>query len=138
MLRDKWQFEYAAHQLTEATQDKLAFHDAQLEFWQAKRTEVMAAIEGGGIEVSEKIALSFAHPKARDFERGGEITVRADLRKALTETFDKLKYHTKKRDTYAGWEQILAANPASILPLAIDDWLFFFGRDITTENDRDY
>ena len=94
----------------------------------------MANIKDDGIAVQEKIALSFSNAKARDFERGGEIVIRDDLRKALTETYDNLKYHTKRRDIYDGWEQVLRANPANSLSLHINDWLFFFGRDTETND----
>jgi len=137
MLRNEWKFDYAAPQLAVAAREKIVFHDTQLEFWRTKRTEVMATIKEEGIEVHEKIALAFNSPKARDFDRGGEIVIRNDLRKALTETFDKLKYHTQRRDTYDGWEQLLSANPANSLALDINDWLFFFGRDTETDDDND-
>ena len=135
MLRSEWKFDYTAAQLADAARAKIIFHDAQLEFWKAKRTEVMATIKDEGIEVHEKVALGFSNPKARDFERGGEIVIRNDLRNVLTETFDKLKYHTKLRDTYNGWEQVLSANLANSLSLDINDWLFFFGRDTVTDDE---
>ena len=136
MLRNDWKFDYPAKQLAEAVREKIVFHDAQLDFWKAKRTEVMVTIKEEGIEVSEKIVLGFNNPKARDWDRGGEVVIRNDLRKALTETFEKLKYHTQRRDTYDGWEQMLRANLSNSLALDISDWLFFFGRDTETEEDN--
>jgi hypothetical protein len=136
MSRNEWKFEYAAHQLAEATREKLVYHDAQLVFWKTKRKEVMAAIKKKGVVVGENIALTFHSPKLRDFEQGGDITVRADLRKALPETYEKEQYHTQKRDAYAAWEQVLDFHPGNVLALTIDDWLYFFGPDISSVSDQ--
>ena len=137
MLRDNWKFEYASVDLARAATAKIAFHDEQLAFWKAKREEVVATIRSEGIEVDEKIALTYHNPKARDWDRGGEILVRNDLRKELAECFQKLAYHTELRDTYDGWKQVLEANPNQRQALDISDWLFFFGRDTGRNKERD-
>ncbi len=129
MKRDGWTFEYTAAKLAEAAQTKISYHSEHLNFWKSKREELMATIRSEGIEVSEKIALGYNNPKARDWDNGGEVMIRNDLRKELSETFSKLSYHTEQRDTYDGWYQALAANPENRMPLNIGDWLFFFGRD---------
>jgi len=136
MSRNEWKFEYAAHQLAEATKQKLVYHNAQLAFWNAMRTEVMAAIKKKGVILGENIAQPFRSQKLRDFDQGGDITVRADLRKALPETYEKEQYHTQKRDAYAAWEQVLDFHPANVLALTIDDWLYFFGPDISSVSDQ--
>lgn len=41
--------------------------------------------------------------------------------------------HTEQRDTYDGWKQVLEANPEDRVELDIDDWLFFFGRDVSRD-----
>jgi hypothetical protein len=68
----------------------------------------------------------------RDYQQGGDIVIRNDLRKSLTEAYEKLAYHTGRKDTYDGWRQILTANSGLPLNLDINDWLFFFGRDTGT------
>jgi hypothetical protein len=135
MQRKEWKFSYSAPQLAEAARTKIDYHAEHLGFWMKKREELMATIREEGIEINEKIALGYVNPKARDWDRGGEIMIRNDLRKGLVETFEKLSYHTGKRDTYDGWEQVLRAKPDNTLDLDIEDWLFFFGRD--TERDDD-
>ena len=50
--------------------------------------------------------------------------IRNDLRKSLTEAYEKLAYHTGRKDTYDGWRQILTAN--SGLPLALELAIPFF------------
>jgi len=135
MQRKEWKFNYSAPQLAEAARAKIDYHSEHLGFWMKKREELMATIREEGIEINEKIALGYVNPKARDWDRGGEIMIRNDLRKGLIETFEKLSYHTGKRDTYDGWEQVLRANPDTSLALDIEDWLFFFGRD--TDRDED-
>ena len=129
MLRDHWQFDYSAAQLTEATQAQIAHHQERIQFWRITKDQVIATIRAEGIEVDEKLVLAYASPKSRDWEDGGEIMIRNDLRKRLAECFKKLAYHTGWRDTYFGWKQLLDANPESRMPLEIDDWLFFFGKD---------
>lgn len=138
MLRDDWKFDYTATQLADAAREKITFHEGQLDFWKKKRAEIMATIKDEGIEINEKIALAFDNPKARDWDRGGDIMIRNDLRKALLETFEKLKYHTRSRDTYDGWHQVLTANNAHSFSLDISDWLFFFGRDTDTNEDSEF
>ncbi|MCX6966126.1 MAG: hypothetical protein NTW41_12375 [Verrucomicrobia bacterium] len=134
MLRDQWKFRYTARQLAEAAQTKIEFHKGRLEFWEARRKEVIGQIKADGIEVNEKsVLLQYASPKMRDFQEGGDIMIRNDLRKRLAESYEKLAYHTGRRDTFDGWQQVLGANPDDKIELDIDDWLFFFGRDTSKD-----
>jgi hypothetical protein len=134
MQREQWKFDYTATKLSAAAQAKIAYHELQLDFWKAKREEVITTIRAEGIEVDEKVVLAHSNPKARDWDRGGEILIRNDLRKVLAECYQKLAYHTEERDTYDGWKQVLEANPENRLSLEIDDWLFFFGKDIRRDD----
>ena len=134
MQREQWKFDYTASRLATAAQSKIVYHQEQLRFWREKRAEVIDTIRSEGIEVDEKIVLAYANPKARDWDRGGEILIRNDLRKVLAECYQKLAYHTEERDTYDGWRQVLEANPDNRLSLEIDDWLFFFGKDIRRDD----
>lgn len=134
MQRSEWKFDYPAPKLAEAARAKIAYHAEHLDFWMKKREELMGTIREEGIEVNEKIALGYSNPKMRDWDRGGEIMIRNDLRKGLAETFEKLAYHTGKRDTYDGWQQVLEGNPEAVLSLDIEDWLFFFGRDVERDD----
>lgn len=129
MQRENWVFTYHGKALAEAAQKKVAFHTARLEWWNVKKVQVTATIRSEGIEIDEKIALTYSNPKARDYDRGGEILIRNDLRSQLAECFQKLAYHTEKCDDYDAWIQALSANPEQFLELHIDDWLFFFGRN---------
>lgn len=133
MLRDQWKFRYTARQLAEAAQAKIAFHQSRLDFWEARRKEVIDEIKADGIEVNEKTVLQFGSPKMRDFQQGGDIMIRNDLRKSLAESYEKLAYHTGRRDTYDGWQQVLGANAEDAIELDIDDWLFFFGQDTSKD-----
>ncbi len=130
MLREDWEFGYQAAKVAGAAKAKIAYHQGRLDFWKKTREDIIARIRSEGIEVDEKIALTFSNPKHRDWDQGGELMIRNDLRKELAECYKKLAYHTERRDGYDGWAQILDANPDDNLSLEIDDWLFFFGRDI--------
>ena len=129
MLRKDWCFEYTASKLSEASTEKLAFHQERLNWWKAKRTEVMNTIRSEGLEIDEKIVLEFRSPKSRDWDRGSQVMVRNDLQSDLSECLEKLSHHTEKVQQYDGWQQVLAANPQARVKLDIEDWLFFFGRN---------
>lgn len=132
MLRDQWKFRYTAEQLAEAVQQKIQYHDERHAFWNGRREDIVTQIKADGIEVNEKSVLQYTSPKMRDYQQGGDIMIRNDLRKSLTEAYEKLAYHTGRKDTYDGWRQILTANSGLPLDLDINDWLFFFGRDTGT------
>ena len=129
MLRKDWCLEYTASKLSEASTEKLAFHQERLNWWKAKRTEVMNTIRSEGLEIDEKIVLEFRSPKSRDWDRGSQVMVRNDLQNDLSECLEKLSHHTEKVQQYDGWQQVLAANPQARVKLDIEDWLFFFGRN---------
>ena len=129
MLRQDWGFDYTATQLAEAAQAKRGFHQERLDWWKAKRAEVMTTIRAEGLEIDEKIALEYRNPKSRDWERGSQVMVRNDLQKDLSECLEKLSHHTQQLQQYDGWQQVLAANAEARVKLDIEDWLFFFGRN---------
>jgi hypothetical protein len=135
MLREQWKFRYTAGQLADAVQQKIAHHEERHAFWNGRRETIIAQIKADGIEVNEKSVLQYASPKMRDYQQGGDIMIRNDLRKALSEVYEKLAYHTGRKDTYDGWRQVLTANTALPLDLDMNDWLFFFGRDTGTGED---
>jgi len=65
MLRKHWGFEYTASKLAAAAEAKLAFHKEGLDWWKAKKDEVMVVIRSEGLEIDEKISLGYRYPKAR-------------------------------------------------------------------------
>jgi hypothetical protein len=134
MNRDTWTFRYTAKQLAEATKAKIEHHDKCLEFWDGRREQLIAEIRADGIEVNEKAVLQTPERmniKGRDWTTGGDVMIRNDLRKSLTETYEKLAYHTSRRDQYKGWLKAFTDNPENSHELDMDDWLFFFGKDVS-------
>jgi hypothetical protein len=129
MLRQDWCFDYRATKLAEAAEQKKAFHQKRLDWWKAKRVEVMTVIRSEGLELDEKIVLEYRNPKSRDWDGGSQVMVRNDLQKDLKECLEKLSQHTQQVEQYDGWQQVLAANADARVRLDIDDWLFFFGRN---------
>ena len=129
MLRQDWGFDYTATKLADAADQKKAFHQERLEWWKAKRLEVMTTIRAEGLEIDEKIVLEFRNPKSRDWNQGSQVMVRNDLQKDLSECLEKLGHHTQQLQQFDGWKQVLAANPEARVKLDIEDWLFFFGRN---------
>ena len=129
MLRKDWCFDYTASRLSEAATKKQVFHQERLDWWKAKRIEVMNTIRSEGLEIDEKIVLEFRSPKSRDWDWGSQVMVRNDLQNDLSECLEKLSHHTQQVQQYDGWQQVLAANPEARVKLDIEDWLFFFGRN---------
>jgi hypothetical protein len=129
MLREEWKFDYTAVKLAEAAQEKINYHSSRLSWWRSRKDEVFNTIRSEGIEVDEKISLTFDNPKSRDWNAGAQVMVRNDLQKDLDEVMDKLKWHTKLLNEYDGWQQVLISNPENRLSLDIKDWLFFFGKE---------
>ena len=129
MLRKDWGFDYTANKLAEAASTKMAFHQERLDWWKAKRQEVMGTIRSEGLEIDEKLVLEFRNPKARDWDRGAQVMIRNDLQVDLSECLEKLGHHTQQVQQYDGWQQVLAANPDARVKLDIEDWLFFFARN---------
>jgi hypothetical protein len=86
MNRDQWTFRYNATQLAEATRTKIDYHNKCLEFWDGRRTQLIAEIRADGIEVNEKTVLQTPERmniKGRDWTTGGDVMIRNDLRKSL-------------------------------------------------------
>lgn len=136
MNRDNWTFRYTANQLAEATRAKIEHHVKCLEFWDSRREQLIAEIRADGIEVNEKTVLQTPerpHIKGRDWTGGGDVMIRNDLRKSLAESYEKLSYHTVRRDQYNGWLQAFTDNPENSHELDMDDWQFFFGKDVSPE-----
>jgi hypothetical protein len=129
MLRKDWGFDYTATQLAEAAHAKRDFHQERLDWWKARRAEVMTTIRAEGLEIDDAIALEYRNPKSRDWDRGSQVLVRNDLQKDLSECLEKLSHHTQQVQQYDGWQQVLAANLEVGVKLDIEDWLFFFGRN---------
>ena len=128
MLRKDWGFDYSASRLAEAAAEKMVFHQERLDWWKAKRQEVLGTIRSEGLEIDEKLVLEFRSPKARDWDRGSQVMIRNDLQNDLAECLEKLGQHTQQVQQYDGWQQVLAANAEARVKLDIDDWLFFFAR----------
>jgi hypothetical protein len=134
MNRDQWAFRYNATQLAEATRAKIDHHTKCLEFWDGRREQLIVEIRADGIEVNEKTVLQTPERmniKGRDWTSGGDVMIRNDLRKSLAETYEKLAYHTSRRDQYNGWLQAFTDNPENSHELDMDDWQFFFGKDVS-------
>lgn len=128
MSRDKWQFEYTADELAAAALTKLNYHKERLAFWQQKHSEITQAIRAEGVTVEDSIAARLENPKARDWGHGTHVSVRSDLQRALNECLDKLEWHTRERDEYDGWHQMLSTHSGQALQADVSDWQFFFGR----------
>ncbi len=140
MLKSEWKFEYTGEKLAAAARLKFDHHDAAVRDWLARKEAVVTTIRAEGLEIEEKLTLKAAitySTKSRDYVRGGEVMIRNDLQKNLAECYEKLAYHTRRRDTFDGWVQVLEANPHRKLEVQVDDWLFFFGKDVSTGDDEE-
>lgn len=122
-LRQDWEFEYTAGKLAEAAKLKKESHTKRLEWWEAKKKEVMQKVRDSGIEIRDSVAASYSNTKGA---YGPEIEVDAGMQRDLCECQSKILEHTNLIKSYDGWVQVLEANKESRLKLSHEDWLFFF------------
>lgn len=129
MKRDEWIFKYKAAMLANAASVQAKFRRGRLDFWTAKKLEVMQKIKDSGLTVHEDIALGLMD-KSYTAHRGvgAQVLVDATLQQDLTECVSKMQKHSAAIRDYDGWEQVLRDNSETTLELDHDDWLFFFGR----------
>lgn len=120
--RDKWEFEYTAAKLAEAAEAKREHHVGRLDWWQAKRAEVIQRIKDSGMDVRESLAVS----KSPGYGQA-QIVIDSTMQKDLGEAVSKVEEHEDRVRGYDGWVQVLRANPEARLKLHHDDYLFFFG-----------
>jgi len=124
MMRRNWTFEYTANKLAEAAAVKKTHHEGRLKWWEEQKEKVMARIRESGIDIHQPVADLYSN-KTRGC--GPEITIDATMQRDLSECQGKLIEHDGKVREYAGWIQVLSANPESRLSLDNDDYLFFYG-----------
>lgn len=127
MLRAEWKFEYLASKLAEAAGNRSAHHRDRLDWWRAKKDQVLQTIRSDGLEIDEKLVLEYTSPKSRDWQDATRVSVRNDLRNDLNECLKKLAHHTQQLASYSAWSEVLSANSGANLSLDHEDWQFFFG-----------
>ncbi len=124
MNRTEWKFTYTASKLSEAATIKRDEHKKKLEWWDAKKAEVMKKVAETGIEVHDSVAASYSNTKGGF---GPQITIDAGLQRDLSEYQSKIMEHNSAVNSFDGWQQVLSANPEARLDLDHEDYLFFFG-----------
>jgi hypothetical protein len=112
MLIQDWDFDHTATKLADAADQEKAFHQQRLDWWKAKRIEVMTTIRSDGLEIDEKMALEYRNSKQRDWNQGSQVMVRNDLQRELSECLEKLRHHTKQLQQYDGGQQVLTEDIA--------------------------
>jgi len=122
--RQEWKFDYTASKLAAAAVDKRDTHRKKLEWWEAKKAEVMKNIRETGIEIRDSVAASYSNTKGG---YGPQIEISEGMQRDLTECQQKILEHNRLVGEYDGWRQVLEANPEKQLPLSHEDWLYFFG-----------
>lgn len=128
MLKHEWEFEYTASVLAEAAEGQRQFRQSRVEAWEAKKAEVMAKVKESGLTVHEGPAAGMSSYTSNAMGGGAHVMVDTTLQADLSECVQKIKEHRSAVTQYAGWVQVLQANPESRLKLHQDDWLFFFGK----------
>lgn len=129
MQRTEWKFIYTASALAAAATAKAEHHSERLKWWEQKQAEVIAEVKEKGLEVTESLAMEYASSQAfTGAMRGAQLTVKNDYQQKLNECHMKIRGHGEKVKEYAGWVQMLEANPQERVGLDIDDYLFFYGK----------
>lgn len=121
--RDSWEFEYTASKLAEASEAKRDTHKKKLEWWEAKKAEVMKNVRETGIEIRDSVAASYSNTKGG---YGPQIEISEGMQRDLSECQTKILEHNNLVQSYEGWRQVLSANLEARLKLTQEDWLFFF------------
>lgn len=130
--RQSWEFQYTGNDLLAGAEKQLAFRRARLAFWTSKKDEVMEEIRMSGIEITETIAAGLDKMTAAanyGTSMNGDmpqVSIKPELLRKLSECSQRIEAHKQAITGYAGWQQVLMANPAAQLQLTYDDWLYFF------------
>lgn len=133
MLRAEWKFQYNAGRLADAAKTKMDHHNSRKAWWKDQQDTVIAEVREKGLEVSEPIAMQYGSTAvisrhlAGNAVGGAQIVVKSEYQEKLNECATKIQSHSTKAEEYAGWVQLLQANPNNALDLDIHDYLFFFG-----------
>jgi histidinol-phosphate/aromatic aminotransferase/cobyric acid decarboxylase-like protein len=122
--RQDWEFEYRGAKVAEGAVRQRQFRLAKVLWWKEAKAKVMAEIKESGISVSESVADQISNYSTQAV--GPQVMVRSDLQRKLTECHTKIQQHQQAADEYAGWVQVLRANPDQQLHLTQADWLYFF------------
>lgn len=123
--RSKWTFEYKASEVATAAALKQAYRAARRVWWEERKAALMAEAQTNGLEVAEPVVTSYAVNAGT----APKLSIRPGLQKQLDECHGKIWNHGNAEREYAGWVQVLNANPTKTLRLKHADWLYFFGAD---------
>lgn len=124
MKRHEWEFEYTASAIADGAEIQRLYRQGRVEWWEKQKAVVMAEVRDSGIEVAESVAAATSNYSGG--QMGPRVMVRADLQAKLTECHQKIELHRSAVIEYAGWVQVLRANPEQRLKLTQSDWLHFF------------
>jgi hypothetical protein len=122
-LRDKWEFQFSAADLTVAAQAKVEHHGGRLAFWKKAQEDLMVEIKDTGLSIVECAAGTSYNNSGM----GPQVAVDMTYQRRLQETSSKISEHTGKLSQYTGWLQVLKAHEKTFT-LHADDYLFFFGK----------
>lgn len=125
MLRNEWKFPYKSADLGKAAHSKQVHHEGRVRWWEAQQKRIAAEAGKKGLELIEAVGASYSVSNAM---HGKQLVVQGKYQMKLNECHQKLVEHRGKTETYAGWVQVLRANPKQVVDLNHDDYLFFFGK----------
>lgn len=131
-MKDGWKFQYKVGAVLKGAQGKRKFYEGRVRYWAGKKVGVIKEIKAGGIEIDESVAADDkAYVVHGSFGRGGNVTIRDDLVRDLSECQAKIAKHTQNVAVYDGWVEVLEDQPKDgVLELAHSDWLFFFSKKV--------
>lgn len=130
--RHEWKFQYEARKLAEQAAFRSGYHQGRVAWWKDKKAQVMVKVRESGIEIHESQAAAYSNKMGREPRVVIDQTLQADL----VECHDKIQAHMAAAIEYAGWQQVLNANPSQVLELNQDDYLYFF-RDPAVFHDKE-
>jgi hypothetical protein len=129
MARDGWRFTFTSAAVLAAAEKKVAHHQGRVDWWLAKRDEVLAKVRSEGIEIDESLAVEDGKwANTASYNRQPGAMIRQDLLEDIAECNNKVREHRAKVAGYEGWVELLGA-PAGVpmeLELEHADWTYFF------------
>lgn len=126
--RDDWEFEYTARKLAVGATAQREFRLSRVQWWSAKKEEIMTKIRESGVQINESVAASMSYMSNTTQAIQPTVSIDQNLQRQLAECHQKIQSHQQAAAEYDGWIQVLEANAEARQRLTHADWLYFFGK----------
>ena len=134
--RDNWSTEIQSEKVAEGAKNKANYHRARLDFWKGRYDQIKN-------DASTKVSVheGVGAKAAMEFSNSGRniaaptLVVDQRIQQDLTESYNKILEHKKRIQEYDSWVQMLSNCNSKPMTLLLDDYLFFFGEQVSNPDD---